>query len=171
MTRALRKPTVLPVLLYLFLTALPAQGQVHYHDNGAPWKHTAEKGPDAEAGGWYYNLGITGLRAVLMKDRPMHLRVKYVFEGTPAHGKVKVDDIASIAKTQADDGSWGVPQQNTFAPLALLASGNKAYLPVVKKNVKMHARTTKARDNSWLINWRYMAAAIVMRNRRWSTRG
>ena len=238
-------------LLFLF-AALPAQGQVHYHDSGAPWKHTTKRGPDAVVGGWYYNLGITGMRAVLLKDRPTHLRVKYVFEGTPAHGKVKVDDIitgangkrfvvphrngygvevfgghgpmsdfgaaldesqgdrlkgrlaldverngkpvrvtmdvgtkygsygktfpigcrksdliltelyAYIAKAQGDDGSWGPPQQNTFAPLALLASGNKAYLPAVKKCVQMHARTTKARDKSWLINWRYMAAAIVM---------
>ena len=46
MTRTLRKPNAPPVLLYLFLTALPAQGQLHYHDNGAPWKHTAEMGPD-----------------------------------------------------------------------------------------------------------------------------
>jgi len=238
-------------LLSLF-AALPAQGQVHYHDDGAPWKHTTKKGPDAVVGGWYYGLGITGLRAILLKDRPTHLGVKYVFEGTPAHGKVKVDDIitgangkqfvvphrngygvevfgghgpmtdfavaldesqgdrlkgrltldverdgkpvrvtmdvgtkygsygktfpigcrksdlilkelyAYIAKAQGDDGSWGPPQQNTFAPLALLASGNKAYLPLVKKNVQMHARTTKAKDQSWLINWRYMAAAIVM---------
>ena len=31
---------------------------------------------------------------------------------------------AYIAKAQGDNGSWGPPQQNTFAPLALLASGN-----------------------------------------------
>ena len=239
-------------LLPVLLAALPAFGQVHYHDSGAPWKHTTKKGPDAVVGGWYYNLGITGLRAVLMKDRPCHLRVKYVFKGSVAAGKVRAGDIitgangkrfvvphrngygvkvfgghgpmtdfavaldesqgdrlkgrltldverdgkgvrvtmnvgtkygpygktfpmacrksdlilkelyAYIAKSQGDDGSWGPPQQNTFAPLALLASGNKAYLPLVKKNVQMHARTTKARDKSWLINWRYMAAAIVM---------
>jgi len=217
-----------------------------------PWKHTAKKGPDAVAGGWYYNLGITGMRAVLIKDRPTDLLVKYVFKGTPAYGKVKVGDVitgangkrftvphrngysvevfgghgpmmdfaaaldesqgdrlkgrltltverggkpvgvtmdvgtkygrygkafptgcrksdlilkelyAYIAKAQGEDGSWGPPQQNTFAPLALLASGNKAYLPLIKKAVQYHARTTKPRDKSWLINWRYMAAAIVM---------
>ncbi|MGB2820150.1 MAG: hypothetical protein WBF17_04160, partial [Phycisphaerae bacterium] len=42
-------------LLSLF-AALPAQGQVHYHDSGAPWKQTTKKGPDAVVGGWYYNL-------------------------------------------------------------------------------------------------------------------
>jgi len=239
-------------LLLVLSVASPARAPVHYHDSGVPWKHTTKKGPDAVVGGWYYNLGVTGLRAILLKDRPTHLGVKYVFEGSPAYGKVKVDDIitgangkpfvvphrngygekvfgghgpttdfavaldasqgrrlkgrlaldlerdgkprrvtlnvgtkygsygktfpfecrksdlilkelyAYIAKAQGDDGSWGAPQHNTFAPLALLASGNKAYLPLVKKNVQMHARTTKARDKSWLINWRYMAAAIVM---------
>jgi len=252
MTRTFLKSTALSALMLFLVAALPAQGQVHYHDSGAPWKHTTKKGPDANVGGWYYNLGITGLRAILLKDRPTHLRVKYVFEGTPANGKVKVDDIitaangkqfvvphrngygveafgghgpmtdfavaldesqgdrlngrltleverdgkpvrltmdigtkygswsktfpmdcrksdlilkelyAYIAEAQGDDGSWGAPQQNTFAPLALLASGNKAYLPMVKKDVQMHARTTKAWEEGSLINWRYMAAAIVM---------
>ena len=32
----------------------------------------------------------------------------------------------------------------------------------MKKNVKMHAETTKSEDNSGLINWRYMAAGIVL---------
>jgi hypothetical protein len=247
------KRIALGIPLLLLFAVLPAQGQVHYHDDGAPWKHATKKGPDAVVGGWYYNLGITGLRAILLKDRPAHLGVKYVFEGTPAHGKVKVDDIiigangkkfvvphrngysvevfgghgpmtdfaaaldesqgdrlkgrltleverngqpvqvtldvgtkygsygktfpidcrksdlilkelyAYIAKAQGDDGSWGGPPHDTFAPLALLASGNKAYLPLVKKNVQMHAKTTQARDAAeGLVNWRYMSAAVVM---------
>ncbi|HUT60492.1 MAG TPA: DUF6288 domain-containing protein, partial [Phycisphaerae bacterium] len=96
-------------LLSLF-AALPAQGQVHYHDDGAPWKHTTKKGPDAVVGGWYYGLGITGLRAILLKDRPTHLGVKYVFEGTPAHGKVKVDDII----TGANGKQFVVPHRNGY---------------------------------------------------------
>ncbi|MBI4880589.1 MAG: hypothetical protein HY812_13165 [Planctomycetes bacterium] len=63
---------------------------------------------------------------------------------------------------QRDDGSWGSPPHDTFAPLALLASGEQKHLAAVKKNVKMHAATTAAQDDSGLINWRYMAAAIVM---------
>jgi hypothetical protein len=63
---------------------------------------------------------------------------------------------------QQEDGSWGSPPHDTFAPLALLAGGGRSYLEAVKKNVKMHAETTSAKDRSSLINWRYMAAAIVM---------
>ena len=42
---------------------VPAAAQVHYHDSGHPWKQRASEGPDAEVPGWYYNLGITGMRA------------------------------------------------------------------------------------------------------------
>ncbi len=49
-----------------------------------------------------------------------------------------------------------------FAPLALLASFDKKFLPAAKKAVAFHASTTSAEDASWLINWRYMAAAIVI---------
>ena len=51
---------------------------------------------------------------------------------------------------------------DTFAPLALLASGERRYLPAVEKSARMHAATTHAGDESPLINWRYMAAAIVL---------
>lgn len=63
---------------------------------------------------------------------------------------------------QREDGSGGSPPHDTFAPLALLASGERKYHAAVEKNVRMHARTTSAEDSSSLINWRYMAAAIVM---------
>jgi Family of unknown function (DUF6288) len=229
-----------------------SSAQVHYHPDGNPWKQRANGGPDAEVDGWYYNLGITGLRVQLVEDAPKQLLVKYVFEDTPAARKVRPGDLivgaggerfvqehqngygmdkfgpqgpllefaealeasqgkagkgnlaltllrdgkardvvlkvgrkygtygvnypADCEKTerilaelyeylvdhQRDDGSWGSPPQDTFAPLALLASGKRGYLAAVKKNVRMHARTTSAEDSSPLINWRYMAAAIVM---------
>ena len=247
------KRAIVPALLLLLsIACLPCSGQVHYHESGYPWKHKAQTGPDAEAGGWYYNLGITGLRAELIEDRPTCLLIKYVFEDTPADGKIHAGDVIVgangkkfvtphrngysvkvfgghgpmtdfanaldesqgdklkgelaldvlredkaltvklnvgtrygrygktfpsdckksdlvlkelyefIAGKQRDNGSWGPPQANTFAPLALMASGNKKYLPLVTKCVQMHARTTKAKDRSGLINWRYMAAGIVM---------
>ena len=238
--------------LFLSLISLPSWGQVHYHDNGRPWSHKTRKGPDAEVGGWYYNLGITGLRAVLIKDKPANLLIKFVFKDTPAHGKIQAGDIITgangktfetphkngygvevfggdgpmkdfaialdksqgdeikgeltldvvrgeqelkvnlnvgtkyglygksfpvnckksdlildelyefVASKQKEDGSWGAPQQNTFAPLALMASGDKKYLPLVKKNVQLHAKKTKAKDYFSLMNWTYMAAGIVM---------
>jgi len=229
-----------------------AMAQVHYHPDGNPWKQRADAGPDMEVDGWYYNLGITGLRVQLLEDAPRHLLVKHVFEGTPAFGKIRVDDLIVgaggrrfvtdhrngygmdkfgpdgpirdfaealeacqdkknkgrltitllrkgkvdlvelevgrkygtfaatfpencqktelildelyeyLLKHQGEDGSWGIPPHDTFAPLALLASGKKKYMAAVKKNVEMHAGTTQAEDSSWLVNWRYTAAAIVM---------
>ncbi|PHX76977.1 MAG: hypothetical protein CK544_05945, partial [Planctomycetaceae bacterium] len=57
----------------------PAQAQVHYHDDGQPWKQRADSGPDAEVPGWFYNLGITGMRAELVADAPKSLLIRYVF--------------------------------------------------------------------------------------------
>jgi len=239
-------------LVLAVLFASPASAQVHYHPDGNPWKQRANAGPDAEVDGWYYNLGITGLRVELREEAPRHLLVKHVFADTPAARKVRVGDWITGAggrpfatdhqngygmdkfgpegpirefaaaleasqgkegkgrlalsllrddkaidvelkiggkygtysatfpedckKTdlvlselceylvdhQRDDGSWGSPPHDTFAPLALLASGERKYLGAVEKNARMHARTTSAEDESWLINWRYMAAAIVL---------
>jgi len=244
----------LVLLAALLGTALPgfARGQVHYHEDGNPWKQRAGSGPDAEVEGWFYNLGIAGLRVQLVAERPTHLLVKHVFDGAPAARKVRPGDwivgvggesfrtehrngygmdvfgpegpildfaraleesqdkqhkgllalelerdgkalevqlrvgrrrgvlsptypaeckkselllerlYAYIAEQQGEDGSWGNPVINTFAPLALLASGERSYARNVEKNARWHARTTQAVDDSSLINWRYMSAGIVL---------
>ena len=239
-----------------------ASAQVHYHKSGAPWSNKASKGPDAEVEGWFYNLGVTGIRVVLTEESPCFLLVKHVFKGSPAHGRVKSGDFITgaggerfviahrngygmdkfgahgpigefaaaledaqtrkgrgqlrleirrdslpksgkqrgkrfrdvtlkvgrkygafsdtypedcqkskrilsdlyryLREQQKQNGSWGNPVHDTFAPLALLASGNKKHLAAVKRNVQMHAKTTSRTDKSSLINWRYMSAAIVM---------
>jgi len=233
-------------------TALPVWAQVHYFPDGQPWNQKADGGPDGEVDGWYYNLGITGLRVQLVEEAPTHLLVKHVFDDTPADGKVRVGDhivgaggeefttphrngygmdvfgpqgpIRDFARAleaaqdargkgrlpltlerdgrrlgvdlgvgraygsfaegfpagcprserilgelleylvahQRQDGSWGDPVRDTFAPLALLASGERKHRGAVERCVRMHAETTRAVDRSSLINWRYMAAAIVM---------
>lgn len=234
--------------------AAPVQAQVHYHDKNSPWGQRAESGPDAEVPGWYYNLGITGLRAQLVADQPKALLIKYVFPKSPADGHVKIGDlilgagaqmfkekhrngygenffgahgpISELAQVleecqsgdrkgklaltlrrgkeiveveldvgqkygtysatypgpcaksdkilaellkylvdhQEKDGSFGDPVHNTFAPLALLASGDKMYLPAVALNVRYHCRETYPNDKRYfdLINWSYMSAAIVL---------
>lgn len=239
-------------LLLVCASNAELHAQVHYHEDGHPWKQRAGGGPDAEVDGWYYNLGITGLRAQLIPDAPKHLLVKHVFAKTPAAEWVHVGDVivgaggkpfasehrngygmekfgphgpilefttaleqsqtttgrgelalslvrdgeelevqlqlgqkygpyetdypADCRKTeqileelyeylvehQREDGSWGSPPRDTFAPLALLASGDPKYLPAVMKNARMHARTTSRVDESSLINWRYMSAGIVL---------
>ncbi len=230
-----------------------ASAQVHHHPDGRPWKQKANRGPDAEVPGWYYGLGVTGIRVQLDEERPSHLLVKHVFEGSPAQKKVKVGDwitgaggaafetphrngygmkvfgpqgpIADFAaaldaglagkgsshslsvtidrdgkekevklklpskalpyaetfpfdckqsearreflleyllENQRDDGSFGHPVHNTFAPLALLSSGKPKHMKAVRKAARYHAKQTKAEDEGGLINWRYMAAAVVL---------
>jgi len=57
-----------------------------------PWHVTTRAEPDVQAGGWFINLGITGARAKIELDAPKILEVAYVFEDTPAFGKLKVGD-------------------------------------------------------------------------------
>jgi uncharacterized protein DUF6288 len=244
-----------PRLLLLLLIAGPAAAQVHYFEDGRPWKETADKGPDAEVPGWYYNLGITGIRAELIDNAKRQLLVRHVFAKSPAAKKIKRDDrilgvngarfredhqngygmkvfgargpisefakalaeaqtkkgrgkllltisrdgkersvalkvgtkygdwsenfpfdcpkserildelLKYLAKNQKSDGSWGDGREgalNLFAPLALMAGDAKKYRKQIEKSVRMHAATTQARDDSWLINWRYSAAAILL---------
>jgi len=69
----------------------PAWGIAENGDK--PWSVTTKVGPDARVGGWFVNLGITGARAKLTATNPKALEVAYVFEGTPAHGKLAVGDM------------------------------------------------------------------------------
>lgn len=234
------------------LLASPAVAQVHYHADGQPWQQRAGSGPDAEVPGWYYHLGLSGLRVELVESAPTHLLVRHVFADSPAHGVVKVGDAivgaagrpfttphrngygmevfgptgplldfanaleecqgetgdgqlalqllrdgkpvavtlaigkqfgafgpkfpADCAKSekllarllerlvgwQREDGSFGDPIRDTFAPLALMAGTTPEQRAAVERNVRFHAKTTKARDRDDLVNWRYAAAAIVM---------
>ena len=249
-----RSNTVHLACLALLSLSAPLQAQVHYHDNDSPWGQRADSGPDAEVPGWFYNLGITGLRAQLVADEPKALLIKYVFPDSPASGHVEIGDLivgaggqmfqeehrngygesvfgadgpiselanvleecqdvegkgmlsltlrragetrevvldvgqkygtyaatwpGTCAKSdivlaellpylvehQTEDGSFGDPVHNTFAPLALLASGDPKYLPAVELNVRYHCRETHAKDKRHfdLINWSYMGAAIVL---------
>ncbi len=249
------RPCTFRLVSFAFLCfASPLQAQVHYHGNDSPWGQRAESGPDAEVPGWFYNLGITGLRAQLVAEEPKALLIKYVFPRSPADGHVKVGDfvvgaggqmfkekhrngygesvfgadgpilsfakvlddcqsadrkgklsltlrrgndlvevdlevgqkygaysatfpggcaksakiltelLEYLVKNQAEDGSFGNPVHNTFAPLALLASGDAKYLPAVERNVRYHCRETRANDKRYfdLINWTYMSTAIVL---------
>lgn len=234
-----------------------ASAQVHYHDDGQPWKQRANAGPDAVVPGWFYNLGITGMRAELVADDPKSLVIRYVFAETPASGVVLVGDkiigagkelfkephrngygeaifgangpilefaaaleaaqssrsatpgklalkilrdgktmsvvldvgtaygafapkypsdcaksqrivaelLEYLVKNQSADGSFGDPVHDTFAPLALLASGDPRYLPAVEKCVRHLCESTRAVDEDAklsLPNWKYMCAAIVL---------
>ncbi|MFM7180550.1 MAG: DUF6288 domain-containing protein [Verrucomicrobiales bacterium] len=70
----------------------PLVAQVAY-DGDQPWNQRADSGPDAEVPGWFYNLGLTGIRARLVEDEPKALLVKYVLPRTPARNPIKIDDF------------------------------------------------------------------------------
>ena len=53
---------------------------------------TTNNGPDAEAGGWFINLGVTGARGKMTPEAPRVMEVAYVFKGTPADGVLQVGD-------------------------------------------------------------------------------
>lgn len=59
---------------------------------GQPWDVTTRTEPDAETGGWYINLGITGARAMIEVEKPKVFVIKHVFAGTPASEKLEVGD-------------------------------------------------------------------------------
>lgn len=56
------------------------------------WNKQTKAPSDAEAGGWFINLGITGARARILLDRPQEFEVAYVFPNTPAHTKLQPGD-------------------------------------------------------------------------------
>ena len=100
------------VCLALLLPFLPQDlvSQVHYFENGRPWNQKAGSGPDAEVNGWFYNLGITGMRAELIAKDPKFLLVRHVFDGSPAAGKVRVGDLVVGANGRA----FETPHRNGY---------------------------------------------------------
>ena len=80
------KSLVLSLIIY-FVNFNTLLGQVHYKDDGKPWSTRTKTGPDAEVPGWYYNLGITGIRVQLDPVNLKALQVKYVFAKSPASKK------------------------------------------------------------------------------------
>jgi hypothetical protein len=68
---------------------------------GGPWKiklnsrHEAELNKKYPNGGWFLNLGPTGIRAQIPTAQPTQLVVKFVFQDakSPARGKIKIGDV------------------------------------------------------------------------------
>lgn len=246
------------VILSSLCLASALQAQVDYGKD-RPWNQRAGSGPDAEVPGWFYNLGITGLRAQLVAEAPKALLVKYVFPKSSAVGHVQVGDLVIgaggrifeqehrngygeeafgaagpisefahaleqcqsadregvlpltlrrgketvevrldvgtrygafapnfpdqcrkseriltelldyLVSHQQEDGSFGDPVQNTFTPLALLASGEAKYMPAVERNVRHH-RSVIHGEEFGLVNWYRMSAAIVLSEYHLATR-
>ena len=88
---------LLAAALILALTAPPAEAL----RKNATWGKQTKAQPDAQAGGWFINLGVTGARAKILMERPREFEIAYVFEGTPAEGKLEVGDRITGANAKA----------------------------------------------------------------------
>lgn len=83
----------------------------------------------------------------------------------PKSERIVAELLDYLVTHQGADGSFGNPVHDTFAPLALLASGDPRYLQAVERCVRHLSASTKAADETarlGLPNWTYMAAAIVL---------
>ncbi len=218
------------------------------------YKATTSVGPDAQTGGWFINLGITGAQGKIMPEAPKVMEVAYVFESTPAYGKLKVGDkivgangrafkephkfgygmdkfgyegpmmdighaleesqgarlggrltfaivrggakqtislqlptkygqfaktypfncrktdivlkelYAYLVERQRSNGSWaGRPHFNAFASLALLSTGDRKYLPTVKRAMQYMAGATGAKlTYGGLDCWKYGLYGVAL---------
>jgi hypothetical protein len=85
-------PSVRKLCALLLLLAVPAAPAAALVKSGGRYDVTTKAEPDARAGGWFINLGITGARGRMLPAAPRVMEVAYVFEDTPAHGKLKAGD-------------------------------------------------------------------------------
>lgn len=87
------RPSPLWILFLLLLPTGPVRGMLDEKNSNpegkSQWTIPTDKGPDKEVPGFLYNLGPTGARAILKKRSFV---VKYVFSGSPAAGRLLLDD-------------------------------------------------------------------------------
>ncbi len=140
------------------------------HKHGYGMSKFGYEGPMMEFGdaleaaqGGNGKLSVTVLRKDKKKVVEMTIPTKYGrFAPTFPYNCKKTDRIlkesyAYLAKRQREDGSWhGRPHINMFAALALLASGDKQYMPNVKRAMQAMARSTNDKiDYGGLDCWKY----------------
>lgn len=79
------------LLLALLLLAISNTSLIAIEKNNRDrWETPTKKGPDKDVPGYLINLGPTGARAIL--ESKLFI-VKYVFKGSPADGKLQIDDV------------------------------------------------------------------------------
>jgi hypothetical protein len=120
-TTAMRTNSIYAPLVFSALLAAaagPLVAQVHYQGD-QPWSQRADSGPDAEVPGWYYNLGLTGIRAELVADEPKALLVRYVLPKTPARNAIKINDLI----IGADGRKFRNPHRNGYGMEVFGADG------------------------------------------------
>lgn len=114
----------------LLVSAAGAAAQVHYFPDGRPWKQRAGGGPDAVVDGWYYNLGLTGIRVQLVQEEPTRLLVKHVLADSPAEGKVEVGDwiVGAGGKRflEPHENGYGMDRFGAEGPVLAFAEAHEA---------------------------------------------
>lgn len=111
---------------------------------------------------------------VLRGGRPVRVELKVPtkygsYAKTYPYDCAKTDRILAelypyIVRRQRDNGLWsGRPHINAFATLALMASGQRKYMPAVNKAVRAMAASTDARINfGGLSAWKYGMYGAVL---------
>jgi Family of unknown function (DUF6288) len=112
--------------------------QVHYQGD-QPWSQRADSGPDAEVPGWYYNLGLTGIRAELIENEPKALLVKHVFQKSPARNAIKIDDLI----IGADGKKFRKPHRNGYGMEVFGAEGPVSELAEALEACQANSATGK----------------------------
>jgi hypothetical protein len=83
--------------LVFCLTTCPALA-VHEKGDGYPWNLKLHGWHDRAIAeklgkGWFMNVGPTGLRARITHEHPAYFTIKFVFDKSPAAGKIEAGDI------------------------------------------------------------------------------
>jgi hypothetical protein len=103
------------VILIFGLVAPTAVLGVRDEANQERWEKPTENGPDKEVPGFLVNLGPTGARAIL-KGRSFV--VKYIFKGSPASGKLKInDEIVAANGKEFSAHTFGGPSVGYDGPM------------------------------------------------------
>lgn len=87
-------------LLLIFTSVICASPALAVYEkaDGFPWNLTLAGDQDKPivdelGGGFFMNVGPTGIRAQITHDHPKYFTVKFVFDNSPAAGKIKAGDI------------------------------------------------------------------------------
>jgi hypothetical protein len=78
-----------PAAIVISLIAVQPAAAIVDPDNLGQWTKPTEIGPDQKVPGFLVNLGPTGARAILKENSFV---VKHVFAGSPADGRLEIDD-------------------------------------------------------------------------------
>jgi hypothetical protein len=119
-------------------TSSSMMAQVHYQGD-QPWSQRADSGPDAEVPGWYYNLGLTGIRAELVAHEPKALLVKHVLSKAPARNAIRIDDLI----IGADGKEFSKPHRNGYGMDFFGADGPVAELAEALEGCQGESATGK----------------------------